>query len=212
MSEARSKLDILYQDVLGEIHDVITRVEKLRTDIPAVTDQAAATIEVQTGNLLASSEALRNVLMDMAKQVDAYATQATSAAAEAAKVDIRQTAGAAAGDALHRAVGAEVQKAVSTLNGAAVELAKEAERARSSVQMASRQVAWGWGQRLATMLGASIAGGLVVVALLHLSGALPDQLSKDDRLALSNGRKLGAIWSQLTPKERERIEELSKGK
>ena len=37
MTDARSKLDLLYQDVLGEVADIITRVEALKEGIPQAT-------------------------------------------------------------------------------------------------------------------------------------------------------------------------------
>jgi len=77
MADARSKLDILYQDVLGEIHEVINRVDALKADIPSAADQAAQKLELQTGTMLAAADKLRGVLGEMAKQVDNYADTAT---------------------------------------------------------------------------------------------------------------------------------------
>jgi len=51
MADARSKLDILYQDVLGEIHEVINRVDALKADIPSAADQAAQKLKKPSGPL-----------------------------------------------------------------------------------------------------------------------------------------------------------------
>ena len=69
MADARSKLDILYQDVLGEIHEVINRVDSLKADIRNTADQAAQKLELQTGTMLAAADKLRGVLDEMAKQL-----------------------------------------------------------------------------------------------------------------------------------------------
>lgn len=42
MNEARSKIDILYQDVLGDIHEVLTKVDGLKVELPALADDVAA--------------------------------------------------------------------------------------------------------------------------------------------------------------------------
>lgn len=42
MNQARSKIDILYQDVLGDIHDVLTKVDGLKVELPALADDVTA--------------------------------------------------------------------------------------------------------------------------------------------------------------------------
>ena len=52
MTDARSKLDLLYQDVLGEVAEIVTRVEALKEGIPQATaalkSAASAAGEVRT--------------------------------------------------------------------------------------------------------------------------------------------------------------------
>lgn len=211
-NDARSKLDILYQDVLGEIHEVITRVESLKIEMPAVANEAAQKLEVQTGTMLAAADKLRGVLAEMAHQVDEYADTATKAAVEAGKVDIRQAAVLAATESVRSTVGAEVRAVVAQVTEAAAQLTREAERTQSSISAASRQVAWGWGKGLSAMFGASALGALAVFVTLHTAGMVKpsEQLTETDRQALTNGRTLNKVWNNLTPKERDRINELAR--
>ena len=213
MADARSKLDILYQDVLGEIHEVINRVDTLKTEIPSAPDQAAQKLELQTGTMLAAADKLRGVLSDMAKQVDNYADTATKKAVEAGKLDVRQAAVSAASESVRGTVGEEVRAVASLVTQAAKQLADEAERTRGSISAASRQVAWGWGKGLSAMFGASALGALVMFLTLHFAGVVsikPADLSDTDRQALQNGRVLNKVWNNLTQKERDRINELAK--
>ena len=52
MTDARSKLDLLYQEVLGEVAEIVTRVEALKEGIPQATaalkSAASAAVEVKT--------------------------------------------------------------------------------------------------------------------------------------------------------------------
>lgn len=61
MSDARSKIDILYQDVLGEINDVVNRVDELKTGIPESVDLATARLKVQADEMLALVGKLGNL-------------------------------------------------------------------------------------------------------------------------------------------------------
>lgn len=213
MADARSKLDILYQDVLGEIHEVINRVDALKADIPSAADQAAQKLELQTGTMLAAADKLRGVLGEMAKQVDNYADTATKKAVEAGKLDVQKAAVTAASESVRVAVGEEVRAVVAEVTQAAQQLAAEAERTRGSISAASRQVAWGWGKGLSAMFGASVAGALVMFLTLQLTGLVnvkPAELSDADRQALQNGRTLNKVWNNLTQKERDHINELAR--
>lgn len=51
MGDARTKLDILYQDVLGDVGDLVSRIERLDDGFPGLVDQinnAAARLESAT--------------------------------------------------------------------------------------------------------------------------------------------------------------------
>ena len=82
------------------LHD---EVKALREALPGTAADVTAKLEVQTGHMLAAAENLRGVLVDMSRQVDAYATEATNKAAEAAKIDIRQAGFSPPGDRLRSA-------------------------------------------------------------------------------------------------------------
>lgn len=51
MSDARTKLDILYHDVLGDIHELFTKLDLLRTELPNTIGAAKKPIEELTSRL-----------------------------------------------------------------------------------------------------------------------------------------------------------------
>lgn len=215
MADARTKLDILYQDVLGEIHEVINRVDALKADIPSAADQAASKIELQTGTMLAAADKLREVLVDMSRQVDAYADESTKAAAEAAKADIRQAAAQAAGASVKAEVGKEVREVVGFINEAASNLVAQTDQASASIRSASSQVRWSAGKLAGVMGASSFLACLVAVLVLHYApgwiGLGQPQLTADQQRQISEGQALDRVWNRLTDKERKHIEELARG-
>lgn len=191
MGDARSKLDILYQDVLGEIHDVISQVETLRKDVDAASGNAAARIEVQAGVMVAAAERLQ-------RQVDLVASAAVMKSVEAGKADLRKAAADAASEAMREAVSAEVTRIGQAVNS----IAAAAGHLRSNRLQ---------GAVLAAVAG--IFGALAGVAVLVASGLLsppPTQLSEADAQAINTGRMLTKVWPALSQRERDRITELSK--
>lgn len=214
MAEPRSKLDILYQDVLGDLHDVLIRVETLKAEIPAAADKMGDALNTQAGNYLAAAEKAAAVLADLASQVDAYADASAKQAAEAAKLDIRQAATQAASEAVQAEIGKEIQGVVGLINQAARNLVTETDKARGAINAASQQVRWGWGKGVVVMVAGSFIGGLVAMASARYIPGVTDahaQLTATQRMAIENSEKIQAVWNRLTPKEREHIQELSNG-
>lgn len=197
MADARSKLDVLYHDVLGDIHDVIQRVERLQAELPAAADSVGDKLNVQTGHYLVAAEKLAGVLKGMSEEIDRSAAQAAAQASMAAQLDISLAATKAASQAVSQAVGAEVTKVIA------------------DIEAAGRLIKWSFAKVVACMAGAAVLGGLVAVLGVHYlpvggKAGQAQELSEADRMALENGRALGLIWNSLSEKERTRIQELAK--
>jgi ElaB/YqjD/DUF883 family membrane-anchored ribosome-binding protein len=88
---ARTKLDILYQDILGDVREILDRVEKLKEGLPAASNEAAGKLKVQVENILDAARLLGQGLNDISKQVDVHTQAAARNAAEAIKLDIKQS-------------------------------------------------------------------------------------------------------------------------
>lgn len=196
-------LEALTAELLGDVGVLHDQVKALRDVLPNVVQELSSRLELQTGNMLGAAEKLNDVLRATARQIDTNTQAALSKALDAAKADISSTATLVAGAAVREAVGDEVRQAVGRINDAATQLAQVAATA-------SRQVAWGWGKGAALMFTASALGGLVVFATLQFSGLINVKLSEAERRAMANGQLLGRIWDRLTPKERDRINDLAK--
>lgn len=206
-------LEALTAELLGDVGVLHDQVKALRLALPAMSQDLSNTLELQTGNMLAAANKLREVLADTAKQIDDYAESSTKKAVAAAKVDIRQAATDAASAAVRGAVGEEVRAVVALINEAGVKLANDAERTRASISAASQEVSWGWAKGLVAMFGASMLGALAMFLTLHLAGLVslkPAELSDSDQRALNSGQALSRIWGKLTQKERDRIVDLVK--
>lgn len=194
MADARSKLDILYQDVLGDIHDVITKVESLKNEFPIAADAMVDKLNVQAGHYLVAAEKLAGVLKGMSDEIDRSAAQAAAQASTAAQLDIRLAATKAASQAVSQAVGAEVTKVIA------------------QIEAAGRLIKWSFAKVVACMTGAAVLGGLVAVLGVHylpVGGGKVQALSEADRLAIQNGQMIQSVWNNLSDKERAHIQQLA---
>lgn len=195
MADARSKLDVLYHDVLGDIHEVIQRVERLQAELPAAADAVGDKLNVQTGHYLVAAEKLAGVLKGMSEEIDRSAAQAAAQASMTAQLDISLAATKAASQAVSQAVGAEVTKVIA------------------DIETAGRLIKWGFAKVVACMAGAAVLGGLVAVLGVHylpVGGGKAQELSEADRQAIQNGQMIQAVWNNLSDKERARIQELAR--
>jgi hypothetical protein len=206
-------LEALTAELLGDVGLLHDQVKALRAVLPNVALEVSSTLELQTGNMLGAANKLREVMSDMAKQVDANAETAAKKAVATVKMDIHQAATEAASASIRSTVGEEVRAVVALINEAAVRLANDAERTQASLRAASQAVSWGWIKGLAAIVGASMLGALTMFLALHLSGLVSirtAELSDADRQALSSGHAMSRIWGKLTQKERDRIVDLVK--
>ena len=204
---ANTAHEALIAELLGDVGVLHDEVKALRDLLPQVADDVAGKMEVQTGNLLASADRLQVFIEELLKRVDDQAAASVKLASDAAKVDIRNTAASAAATAIRAEVGKEVREAVSEIKAAAAQVIKDSERARTTINAASKQVAWGWGKVSAVVAGASVfASILTIVAFLYMPA---QSLSDEDATALKNGKTLQMVWDKWTPKERERFKALA---
>ena len=207
-------LEALTAELLGDVGVLHDEVKALREALPGTAADVTAKLEVQTGHMLAAAENLRGVLVDMSRQVDAYATEATNKAAEAAKIDIRQAAAQAAGASVKTEVGKEVREVVGFITEAAANLVAQTDQASASIRSASRQVSWSTGKLAGVMGASSFLACLVAVLVLHYApgwtGLGQPKLTADQQRQIGEGQALDRIWNRLTDKERKHIEELAK--
>jgi len=218
-------LEALTAELLGDVGLLHDDVKALRELLPGVadgvsekllatSDKIGEGLMVQGGNYLAAAGKLAEVLKSMSEEIDRTAAEAAKAAAESAKLDVRQAAIEAAGGAIRDTVGAEVREVVGFINEAAANLVQETERTRTEISKAARLVSWRFGRVLGAVVFGGILGGLVAVLGVHyvpVAGQVSAQgvpLSSADRQAVENGNKIQKVWNNLTPKERDHINEL----
>ncbi|WP_434152221.1 hypothetical protein ACR2R6_23460 (plasmid) [Methylocaldum gracile subsp. desertum] len=95
-SAARKKIDIIYQDILGEISELVGRIEKQKTDIANITeflenhrkDLEAAFTTLQEETLTEIRQHMADSYEMMRRTIDAN----IAAESEAAKLDIKNAA------------------------------------------------------------------------------------------------------------------------
>lgn len=90
MSEARTKLDFLYQNVLGDVKEILDQMDALKEDLPNSLDGAIALIQTQNHHISSAAEKLNQSVNDITKRIDAYVSSAALHAGDAARVEVRQ--------------------------------------------------------------------------------------------------------------------------
>jgi hypothetical protein len=65
MADARSKLDILYQDALGDIDALLTRIENMDVGITRQADEAVERLTFTMGVLEKAGQAFRDSSLDL---------------------------------------------------------------------------------------------------------------------------------------------------
>lgn len=91
MSEARTKLDILYQNVLGDVKEILDHMDALKAGLPNAFDGAMTDLKNQTGSLTSTAEKINQTVNDITKRIDSYVSSAALHAGDAARVEIRQS-------------------------------------------------------------------------------------------------------------------------
>jgi prefoldin subunit 5 len=90
MSEARTKLDILYQDVLGDVKEILDHMDALKVELPNAFEGSVTSLQKQSDNLTSTAEKLNQNVNDITKRIDAYVSAAASSAGDAVRVNVRQ--------------------------------------------------------------------------------------------------------------------------
>lgn len=207
MVDARTKLDIMYQDALGDVRDILDRVDTLKAELPAAADSLGDKLNVQTGHYLMAAEKLAGVLQAMSQEIDRRAAQAVVTAGETAKLDIRQAAAAAAADAVSQTVGGEIAKVVGHVNNAANNLVTQTSAAKHEILGAARSVSWGFGRIMGMLIASSCISGLVLILgapyLQGRAGAVaPDQ---ETAKQIEAGRDFLQLLPQLDNPTKEKL-------
>ncbi len=206
MSDARTKLEVLYLDGLGEINEVINRIEALKSEIPSAADQVCQKIEGHSAAMVKVTDHLGRDLLAAMSYVDKHVLEATKAAVEVARSDIRQVATEAASNAVRIAVGNEIRVMVRSIKEAAEILSKEANQTVTSTKMASRQLSFGLAKLAGIIFASSSLACLFAVLVLHYAPGvlgLGPQLASEQVQLIHKGEAQDRIWSNFAEMERE---------
>lgn len=149
----RSKLDYLYQEVLGEIDELLKRVEgidlDLTNEVKKAEDQLAATV----GKLVVAAKGIENA---SDKHRD-FIQQWAAAKVEEGRQAVQMAASKEAADL--RTIVREVLDAQAgrALSGAATAI----QRAAEAQQQAANRLRVAWGIGIAALFAAAIIGGII---------------------------------------------------
>ena len=185
MTDARSKLDLLYQEVLGEVAEVVTRVEALQSGIP----EATAALESAAG---AAGE-----VKDAVAQVPEVILKQTALAGAELRGQVLQ-AGTQVGAAITGAISKAANSGADALRQAARDL-PAAARARQAAIIDEWQSLLGQAAkaeargRLAGRVARSFGAVAVVIMLSALIGATGALLGAQHERRLATGE--GQVWS-----------------
>lgn len=204
MADSRSKLDILYNDVLGDITEVINNLENIKTDIPAAVNDATSKIELQTGHLIAVANDLNKIILSMGSKIDEYASASVNSAIEAGKLDINKVITLAAKDALKSQIGREVNEVVGFINEAAKELVTETQRTQETIREAAQEARWGWFKGLTICMSGGVLSAAVLTVFLYYSGIAP-RISDADKRSIERDHRMSIVWEHLSKQERDHI-------
>lgn len=169
MSDARTKLDLIYLDVLGDVHALLEKVELLKSGIPATADQAVMRLEKQVTALSITAQKLQDTsvreLGTLAKAIDEHTVRSLDRSIAEAKqrVDeaVRATVTKALSDAsIYKAVAdavAEIQQSSAVLKEEVLKLKAREIRIQ---ERAAQGVNIGLIAAIASLMGA-LAGVLI---------------------------------------------------
>ncbi|KQT33268.1 hypothetical protein [Methylophilus sp. Leaf414] len=133
MSDARTKLDILYQEVLGDVKEVLDRMDQLKVDLPNVFDGAIALIQIEHKNITLSADKLNAGSQDIVSRIEAYVQASAKNAADIAKLDFSQ----AAEDSLNTLIKNELQPTLIQANNDARSILEELRLVSENIQITS---------------------------------------------------------------------------
>jgi len=218
---ASTALEALTAELLGDVgklhddvkslHELLPTITKTASnDLQIITGKVGEALQIQAGHYLGAAEKLAGVLQAMSQEIDRNAGQAAAIASEAAKLDIRQAAAAAATEVVGRTVGDEVAKIVNQVNNAANNLVTQTSAAKHEILGAARSVSWGVGRILGMVVAGGLISGLVVVlGAPYLQGRgtvpAPDQ---ETAKQIEAGRDFIQVLPQLDNATREKVTRL----
>lgn len=185
MSEARTKLDILYQDAISDVKEILDHMDLLKAGLPNAFDGAMTDLKNQNDNLIATAEKLNQSVNDITKRIDTYVSSAALHAGDAARVEVRQgvaeslntliyesllpiinRANSNSNDSLEKLVGisssienkitSDAGKAINTLNAAISSLKVAVEQERGKIEESQ------WKHLQFTAIGALLGTGAAI--------------------------------------------------
>jgi len=178
MADARSKLDLLYQDALGDVAEIVTRVEALQKGLPEAT-AALQDASAAAGSVKNAVEQIPEVILrqtaasgsDLKSQVETAAVAMIDKAHDRAETLQKQLEAAIAKAA--GAGSAELRKAVE---GLGVEAGKKRDDLVQEMQAAAAraaeiQIRAGLADRMARSWGV-VAASLLLAMTMGAGGAL----------------------------------------
>lgn len=219
MSEARTKMEFLYKDTLGDIHDLVSRVEDIKKGVPDTVaeavqrletsaDAAASKLKTHSDSYVIAARNIQRAMLDLARRVDEYSNTSNKAAGEVAKAEIREAAKEAASRAIAAAVGTDVGNAVRAIDKAADLLVERAGSAKLEITQACSVLSMSFVRLAGLVVCTSLLTSLTVVGVLKLTSAPTTELSQENQKALATGKALINAWPALSPKEQTRIREV----
>lgn len=168
--DARTKLDILYQDVLGDIQELFAKLDSLKTELPNTIEAAQKPIEELTSRLESVAidiDASMGALMAAINSAEDDAKKRLTAEAETAinkaQDILYQTAQKAITDGF--AVNPKFKDKIAAL----YEALDNAEARARKVQVAIEQP---WYMKVFLCLAISIISSCITIALLKILGFL----------------------------------------
>lgn len=90
MVDARTKLDIIYADVLGDINDLLSRLDKLKNDLPKASDDVATNFDNHAKRLINISSELEVNINSAITHLHEHAALAVLEAEKKAHEEVRQ--------------------------------------------------------------------------------------------------------------------------
>ncbi len=215
-SLARKKIDLIYEDILGEVHALLNHVEALKNGLPAAAAEFNDTITpnigvmVDTANKLrhdaaALVTAVKNAAKDAAevagdKAIDKIAQITTSEANRLKTIsdNLAHEIGTKAAIEVQRLVAVPVERAVDNVKAVAtgMDTAKdELESAAATVRM----VMW---QRVAWTFGAALLGAVLAIGAAKAFGWLGGNAGgKMDEIMLNQQNIQSQIEASCKPKK-----------
>lgn len=176
--DARTKLELLYADVLGDVASLVDRLEKLRDGLPRDVAQAVAGHVLHFDRKIAEMNKASDDVAKILHQIAGQAEQIHTAAAEAAKAkvegDILASVHATVQAAAKAVVQAELSAAYQQLGVATGHLNASTEAAIRRIQE-SAGVGWAAGSEAASakvfwVAGAAIGGAAIMYIVMRMLG------------------------------------------